>query len=450
MKELIGLKTLANFPIECIWMLAVDGKFYAKENGPQEFEKRENNSVKGILKGLITALEGLGKELTITHLHAIHKSCMTDVRSRTPCVPGQFRQKIVCMDVMPGWISSEGMQDLISKLEPNSYLMPVTFFSDGDHLFLLEKIPLSERNKYKVAARTIDGLTPRNTNKQEIEAYLKKLNEHKIHLAYQPPEYGTIAKSIDEICKEYNQRIKLAKSDDGKLEIIVDSLQKFTRKHPYNDGNNRSLINSLLIELLIENGLIPTLFFEPNIFEFHTVKEIMAKIKEGQQLFLSIIKDPLQPVFGFDNSKIKDIDSGKYVQLGKELLQELNILINKIGKSYYQAKDYLLASQCFEINYELEKKLSGDQSPEAASILYNLASALKEVGGLQKTNDLSKLNEAKSFFNSEIVLFGKYKNEASLQKAQDKLRSIEALLNQSTNANLTHLIATNTRDNKNN
>ncbi len=40
MKDLIGLTLLTKFPIENIWMLAVDGSFYAKENGPVGFDAR--------------------------------------------------------------------------------------------------------------------------------------------------------------------------------------------------------------------------------------------------------------------------------------------------------------------------------------------------------------------------------------------------------------------------
>ncbi len=425
-------------------MLAVDGKFYVKENGPQEFEKREINSVQGILKGLLTALSGLGKELTVEHIQAIHKSCMTDVKSRNPCLPGQFRQTNVCMDILLGWISVEGMQDLILNLEPDSCLAPVYYLSDGKNLIPLKDVPVAERTNYKIAARQEDALTLKNTNKQLIESCFSNFLEQKIRLLYQPPVASTIAPSIALITGQYNERIKHAKSEDEKLEIMVETIQKYTRKHPYRDGNNRDFVNCLLIELLINNGLLPTLFFEPNIFEFHTVKQLVLKIKEGQQLFLSIINNPNQLVYGFDNNKIKDIENGKFLKMGQEFLQELNVMIHKMGKDFYIAKDYLLASECFEINYELEKKLTGDQSPEAATTLYNLASSLKELGEQQKlnSNDLTKLHTAKSHFNTAIVLFGKHKNDTSLKKSLDKIAQIEKLMMDTGNLNPQKLLFT--------
>lgn len=228
----------------------------------------------------------------------------------------------------------------------------------------------------------------------------------------------------------YNAQIKQANTADEKLKAIVFLIQQYLRQHPHRDGNNRTLVNDLLNQLLIENGLSPTLLFEPNIFEFHAVDELVAIIKKGQMLFTSIINKPREPVFNFDNSKIKDIDNGKYVEMGKNFLGELNGLISKLGKTYYLAKEYTLASECFTINVELEKKLKGDESPAIATSLYNLASALKELGELQKTStkDTTKLQEAKSHFNTVIGLFAKNNNRESLEKARKKMTEIDNLL----------------------
>ncbi len=81
------------------------------------FDTREKNSVQGIINGLKTALEGLGKDLTVDHIHAIHKSCMTGIVSRNPCVPGEIRKNSVAMEVFPSWTSLSGLQDLINHLK---------------------------------------------------------------------------------------------------------------------------------------------------------------------------------------------------------------------------------------------------------------------------------------------------------------------------------------------
>lgn len=164
MKDLTGLKLLAKFPIENIWMLAVDGKFYEKENGPVGFDTREVNSVQGIVNGLKTALEGLGKELTVDHICGIHKSCMTGIASRNPCVPGELRQNTVSMEVMPGWMSLAGFQDLIKNLPPMSALVPVRFLTDGKNLIPVERVAINDRNKYKLAAMEQEAFTQQNTN----------------------------------------------------------------------------------------------------------------------------------------------------------------------------------------------------------------------------------------------------------------------------------------------
>ncbi len=430
MKDLTGLKLLAKFPIENIWMLAVDGKFYAEENGPVGFDAREKNSVQGIINGLKTALEDLGKELTVDHICAIHKSCMTGIVSRNPCIPGELRQNSVSMEVMPGWMSLAGFQDLVKNLPPTSQLMPVRFLTkDGNNLIPLEKVPIQDRNKYKTAAIEREAFTPQNTNEKILNECYAHYSERKISLLYQPPITVTKLR-LAMIVKVYNFQIIQANTTDEKLKAIVSLIQQYLRQHPHRDGNNRTLVNDLLNQLLIENGLSPTLLLEPNVFEFHTSDELVAIIKKGQMLFMSIINKPQEPVFNFDNSKIKNIDNGKYVEMGKNFLEELNGLISKLGKAYYQAKEYSLASECFTINVELEKKLKGDESPEIATSLYNLASALKELGQLQKTstNDITKLREAKSHFNTVVGLFDSNNNKDSLEKARKKIAEIEIFL----------------------
>ena len=443
MRDLTGLKLLAKFPIENIWMLAVDGSFYAKENGPVGFDTREKNSVQGIINGLKTALDGLGKDLTVDHIHAIHKSCMTGIVSRNHCIPGEIRNNSVAMEVFPSWTSLSGLQDLINHLLPTSRLLPVRFLSDGRVLIPIEKIPVDDRNKYKAAAVEHEAFTPANTNDITLKKNYELFLARKISLTYQPPASVT-ALQLAKLTENYNARIKQVNTKDEKLKIIAEVIQQYTRHHVYRDGNNRSQVNCLIIELLVGNGLCPALFFEPNIFEFHTIDELVEIIKKGQLLFMSIINKPQEPVYNFDNSKIKAIEDGKYINMGKDFQKALNELIYKMGKAYYLAKEFSLASECFAMNYELEKKLTGDESPTTATTLYNLASTLKELGQLQKGNAKdatqlqearSQLQQAKSQFDTVIVLFGKNNNNDSLEKSRKKLAEIDSLLAELTNLN---------------
>jgi hypothetical protein len=314
--------------------------------------------------------------------------------------------------------------------------VPVRFLTDGKDLIPLEKVPMNDRNKYKLAAAEQEAFTPQNINETILKERYAQWSERKIHLLYEPPREVTKIR-LAMIVAMYNVKIKQAITTDEKLNTIVSLIQQYLRQHPHRDGNNRTLVNDLLNELLIENGLSPTLFFEPNVFEYHIVEELVAIIKKGQMLFMSITNKPQQPVFNFDNSKINEIDKGKYVEMGKNFFIYLNGLINQLGKTYYQAKEYSLASECFAINYDLEKKLTGDESAAVATSLYNLASALKELGQLQKNNlkDVTKLQEAKSHFNTVIGLFGKNNNQESLEKARKKIAEIDSLLANDANSN---------------
>lgn len=48
-----GLKKVNARPDSAIWMLAVDGTFFSKENGRRGFDKREQGSVQGSVQGIL-------------------------------------------------------------------------------------------------------------------------------------------------------------------------------------------------------------------------------------------------------------------------------------------------------------------------------------------------------------------------------------------------------------
>ena len=68
------------------------------------------------------------------------------------------------------------------------------------------------------------------------------------------------------------------------LKKLALAVQQSVRVHPFEDGNNRTLINCLLVAYLLIKGLPPAIFKEPNIFEFHTVSELMQITREEMRI----------------------------------------------------------------------------------------------------------------------------------------------------------------------
>ncbi len=90
------------------------------------------------------------------------------------------------------------------------------------------------------------------------------------------------------ITMRFIQDIQAATDEDQKLEYIAEYIQDLMALHPFKDGNNRTLVGLMLNEILLDLGLSPTVFYQPNVFDGFAPKELVGKIKEAQQLFKNI------------------------------------------------------------------------------------------------------------------------------------------------------------------
>ncbi|KTD33718.1 ankyrin repeat-containing protein [Legionella nautarum] len=410
-----SLRILSQFPIENIWMLAVDGKFYEKE-GPLGFENREKGSVQAVLNALLESLQKLGEPLSVADIQRIHTRCMTDVPSRNPCTPGQFRTNNVAFEVLSNWCTPKGLEDLLRNKPNTAQLIPseLAFVNDG-------YVPLSsvkDKANLKLAFDP-DKALAKNCSESDLQSLHAKLAQGDARLVYQPPEASKLEQQLAIILRIYNSNINQANTDDEKILLIAELIQRCTRLHPFRDGNNRTFVNCLANRLLIENGLCPVLLFEPNIFEFHTPTELVSVLKDAQQQFMSRIQAPETPIFNYDNSKIGLIEDGKFVSMGRDFKQRFSALIYKLAQQQYSKKNYLLASEYFQINYELEKQIN-DKSTNSGISLFSLALSLKQLGQLQL---------ARTHFSNTVGLFNSlHKQKALINKAEKHIKEIDVML----------------------
>ncbi len=76
-----------------------------------------------------------------------------------------------------------------------------------------------------------------------------------------------------------------ASLEDKKLEIIARICQNLDQMHLFKDGNIRTIGFLLLNKFLIENGLSPTIMYDPNMIDLRSIQEIIEEIKKGQTYF---------------------------------------------------------------------------------------------------------------------------------------------------------------------
>ena len=159
-----------------IWMLAVDGKRFQSENGPEGFERREPTSVNRI----------------ITVMNKMLSTASAEMSHIMRCLAGDV----------------------------GLFYIP----SGSDHMDL------------------------------EVAAILDSY-------------YTKIAQCGD--------------NDDEKLALIATMIKELTRKHAFFDGNNRLFVNCMLLKMLCQNGFGPAILFDPNVFEFLSIAELVATIRQA-------------------------------------------------------------------------------------------------------------------------------------------------------------------------
>ena len=278
MKYLEGIKYLATILQEQAWMLAVDGKLYSQEKGPQGFEARELGSIQGILAGLLMSLQTLGKELTLADIKKIHEACMKGIKSQNPCQPGEFRTNPVAFEVLATWFSESGLQHLLRNMHETAHLIPVSEALHNNVPVLISQ--LSNKKNLKLVVRLEKAIKP-GIDQNSLNKIIQEVQKENIKLIYRPPAAEFISKELGVITDNYNEKIKGATDPQQIVLIIAETIQAYTRLHPFRDGNNRTFVNILLNRLLIENGLKPAIFFEPNVFEFKTPQELTEVINNA-------------------------------------------------------------------------------------------------------------------------------------------------------------------------
>ena len=78
------------------------------------------------------------------------------------------------------------------------------------------------------------------------------------------------------------------RNEEEKLKAILLFVQNLDQIHPFFDGNIRTFGILLLNKLLMDEGLYPCCFWDPNVLDCLSIQELIVKAREGQRRFLSL------------------------------------------------------------------------------------------------------------------------------------------------------------------
>lgn len=91
---------------------------------------------------------------------------------------------------------------------------------------------------------------------------------------------------INALFDAYYKEIPQALSTKAKLIALVRLCRALEILHAFPDGNQRTIVFSLLLKLLIENGFCPTILKEPAAFDGpYSLNELVSQVIDGMALY---------------------------------------------------------------------------------------------------------------------------------------------------------------------
>ncbi|WP_069683455.1 Dot/Icm T4SS effector AnkN/AnkX/LegA8, partial [Legionella parisiensis] len=328
MANLPGLFFLKAYPPEEIWRLFVDGRFWSKENGWQGYESREQGSINAALESLCSiALQvdraGEGFELSVDLIKEIHKKCGKKVEELQDKNPGEIRiDEPVSFGIPANRASIKGIEEFLG----------LVFLLKGEAEFGPGKIgslgyPKFDKNYFK------------DLTVEEIPELAKKIYKDMCEDGHSNTThfYLAVQKNVDEfleaITRSYNKEIKDAHTIDAKLQVIAKHIRYYEVLHPFRDANGRTFVNNLLNILLMQQGLPPATFYEPNVFDLYSSDELVVVIKEAIFNTVEIIEKSKQglSLYGYrpglkDSEEfMKMLDSPAFRKIHEDDLLDLDI-----------------------------------------------------------------------------------------------------------------------------
>jgi len=114
---------------------------------------------------------------------------------------------------------------------------------------------------------------------------------------------------VGEYIKQYYQWMDEAGDDNNQKMLAI---AKFCRlidcSHPFPDGNIRTA-RLLMLKLMVENNLMPTMMMDPNMLDTYHSSEVVSAMKEGQHTYeLECLLAKIDEPGGKDKLKAKIID----------------------------------------------------------------------------------------------------------------------------------------------
>lgn len=147
------------------------------------------------------------------------------------------------------------------------------------------------------------------TNLRNDAGQYKKIENIILGAEFETTKPYQVPYVMQEWCDNYNFRMKIAKSDEEKVEIILDQHIKFERIHPFGDGNGRTG-RLLIIDSCLRENLAPIII--PKAEKSKYINFLANEdVKNFTKWALELQEKELKRIEIFQNTLLKDNLSNK-------------------------------------------------------------------------------------------------------------------------------------------
>ena len=308
-QSLPALCRLLKIPVDQLHLLFVDGAIGTCEGYEQK------GSVASMFAALRYVVPGIGGEhITVDLLKEIHRTCTAHDNEVSQ---GQFRKSYAYFGCDKKLTSVKAIAKFLKRMAakhdvktPHYGLKLVYGDISGimeqyDYDFPANKIPYV--NLLDSAGEPVSGtfqLCYDSLNNKKFIAWLKKtykMNSYEYLAQFifnnlENEEKDTnlptvffvtaFSECLEEesqgILDDYYADLTKCKTPKKKLFVIVETTLRLDLLHAFGDGNGRVFTNITLNRMLLENGFLPAVFFDPNIFgSLHPVEDLVQVVIEG-------------------------------------------------------------------------------------------------------------------------------------------------------------------------
>ncbi len=317
-----ALRTFAQFDQRQWFRFFVDGRFHKKYRGWRGYEENELGSVMGMLNAYTLVFENfnISGGLTSNYIRALHGACMSNVSTKNrKSTPGELRHLESGINLFRSNSTLASVTELLDQrrgdgnwiFHTDKYRRPTESFMPEEILQILKQ---EGRLRYRLWYPNLSEQQQKDLNEPRnlVDYYRVK---HYIQMCF--------AQRTDAIVERYNVEIATANDDRQRLVAISRVVRDLELLHPFPDGNGRTFVALLMNHLLLVNGFLPAILWDPNIDAELSVSEFAEEIARGIENTLVLLADPTAILYGYSIQEASEEEIRTFFRMSRNLTATL-------------------------------------------------------------------------------------------------------------------------------